>query len=77
MNSAGLADTPAGALEGANAGQNAVNANVPVNIAGGDIYTGDNSANQTPTNGSISSASNGAETNQTGGQSQTSGLFLL
>ncbi len=35
----------------AKADQNAVNANAPVNVAGGDINTGDNSANQLAGNG--------------------------
>ena len=55
-----------------NANQNAVNANVPVNIAGGDIYGGDNSANQTATNLAGSLAGNFANTGQTGGQDQSS-----
>jgi hypothetical protein len=49
-----------------------VNANVPVNNAAGDIWSGDSSANQTATNGAFSFAGNDAGTNQTGGQNQTS-----
>jgi hypothetical protein len=60
------------ALSFANAKQNAVNANVPVNIAGYDIYGGANSANQTATNGAHSGAGNMAGTSQSGGQNQAS-----
>ncbi len=59
------------ALSSAKADQNAVNANVPVNIAGGDINTGDNSANQLALNGAGSNASNDASTKQSNSQSQT------
>jgi hypothetical protein len=59
------------AASSANAKQNAVNANVPVNIAGGDINSGDNSANQTSTNSGTSSSSNGSGTDQDGGQTQS------
>jgi hypothetical protein len=61
------------ALSSAKAGQNTVNANVPVNIAGGDISGGSNSANQTSTNGASSSAGNTATTDQSNNQSQTAG----
>ncbi len=57
----------------ATAYQNAVNANVPVNIAGGDVYGGDNSANQYATNDGSSKAGNDAGTDQDGGQGQGSG----
>ena len=40
--------------------QNAINANVPVNVAGGDVSGGANSANQTATNGALSGAGNDA-----------------
>ena len=56
----------------ASANQNAVNANVPVNIAGGDVSGGSNSANQTASNGAGSSSSNNASTSQSGEQSQSS-----
>ena len=46
------------ALSSAKAKQNAVNANVPVNIAGYNIYGGANSANQTAINGALSGAGN-------------------
>ena len=57
----------------ADANQNAVNANVPVNIAGGDVYGGDNSANQTATNGAFSAAGNLANTDQSNNQTQSAG----
>ena len=47
---------------------------MPVNIAGGDVSTGDNSANQDNSNGATSTANNNADTTQnpqSGGQSQT------
>ena len=59
------------ALSKANANQNLVNANVPVNIAGYDIYGGSNAANQTGNNSAGSSSSNGAGTSQGGDQSQS------
>ena len=62
------------AASSASAHQNGVNANVPVNIAGGDVSTGDNSANQDNSNGATSTANNNADTTQnpqSGGQSQT------
>ena len=56
----------------AEADQNAVNANVPVNIAGGSITGGDNSADQTATNEATSDAAvNGSTTTQSGEQSQS------
>ncbi len=55
----------------AKADQNAVNANTPVNVAGGDINTGDNSANQLALNGAGSNASNDASTKQDNSQTQT------
>jgi hypothetical protein len=48
-----------------------VNANVPVNIAGGDIKGGDNSANQTAVNGALSGAGNKSDTTQSNNQSQS------
>jgi hypothetical protein len=54
----------------ANAFQNAVNANVPVNIAGGNIIGGTSSANQTAGNGALSGAGNAAGTGQAGNQQQ-------
>jgi hypothetical protein len=61
------------AASSADANQNAVNANVPVNIAGGDISgAGDNNATQNATNAGGSLAGNLSGTGQTGGQTQTS-----
>jgi hypothetical protein len=57
----------------ANACQNAVNANVPVNIAGGDIIGGTSAANQTAGNGALSGAGNAAGTGQDGNQQQSDG----
>ena len=65
------------ALSGASADQNTVNANVPVNIAGGDISGGANSANQTATNGAESGAGNAAFTGQNNTQSQSAGSSCL
>ena len=62
-----------GALSSANADQTAVNANVPVNIGGGNVSGGNNSANQGALNGAGSLAGNNAGTNQTNTQSQTAG----
>ena len=61
----------------ADANQNAVNANVPVNIAGGDVHGGDNSANQTATNGALSAAGNAADTHQSNNQTQSAGSSCL
>ena len=62
-----------GALSGASATQNAVNTNAPVNVAGGDVHSGSNSASQTATNNANSSATNNATTNQTNTQTQDPG----
>ena len=43
-----------------------------MNISGGDITGGDNSANQFVLNGALSGAGNNAGTTQNGTQSQTS-----
>src|SRR5437764_10428575 len=51
--------------------QNAVNTNAPVNVAGGDVSGGDNTASQTATNGAHSHAGNNANTNQNNTQSQS------
>src|SRR6202008_1175070 len=66
----------------AEANQNAVNANVPVNIAGGDIKGGPskgapNSANQTVGNGALSAAGNKSDTTQSNDQSQSAGSSCL
>jgi hypothetical protein len=57
----------------ANANQNAVNANVPVNIAGGNITGGSNSANQQAANAAASAANNNAATEQNNTQVQSAG----
>jgi hypothetical protein len=67
------AKTPQLAASQAKAKQDAVNANAPVNVAGGDISGGANSANQTATNSANSSASNNSQTNQSNTQTQTAG----
>src|SRR5882724_4653658 len=53
--------------------QNAVNANVPVNIAGGDITAGSSSADQTANSESEAKASNDADTTQKQDQEQNVG----
>jgi hypothetical protein len=65
-----LADTnqDAGAL--AVSDQNAVNANVPVNVAGGNITSGPSSANQTANSEAEANASNDADTTQKQTQTQ-------
>src|SRR5205085_1342316 len=57
----------------ATAKQNAVNANVPVSIAGHDVVGGSSSATQTADNGATADASNTSTTNQTANPSQTGG----
>ena len=61
----------------ANADQNGVNANVPVSIAGWDVYGGDSSATQNNDNSATSEASNTADTNQDAYQSQDSSSSCL
>ena len=53
--------------------QNAVNANVPVSIAGGNVYSGPSTATQNADSSAKSKASNDAETNQTQNQTQNVG----
>jgi hypothetical protein len=53
--------------------QNAVNANVPVSIAGGDVTSGSSTANQTADSHAKSKATNDSETTQTQTQNQTVG----
>ena len=53
--------------------QNAVNANVPVSIAGHDVYSGSSTATQNADSSAKSKASNDAETNQTQNQTQNVG----
>ncbi len=54
-----------------------MNANVPVNIAGGDVSGGANSASQNATNGALSGAANNADTTQNNDQSQSAGSSCL
>jgi hypothetical protein len=53
--------------------QNAVNANVPVSIAGGDVLGGSSSATQTAWNNANADASNKSKTDQTANATQTGG----
>jgi hypothetical protein len=68
-----LADTQQGAKAIAVSDQNAVNANVPVSIAGGNVSSGPSSANQTANSEAEAKAKNDANTNQTQTQNQTVG----
>ena len=58
------AATNQGAFGVAASDQNAVNANVPVSIAGGNIYSDTSSATQTPTSTATTDVSNHAKTDQ-------------
>jgi hypothetical protein len=60
-----------GAWSEAKAPQNAVNANVPVQVAGDDAKGGSSTASQTATNSATSGASNAATTSQTADVSQS------
>jgi hypothetical protein len=53
--------------------QNAVNANVPVSIAGGDVKSGPSTANQTATSTATTDVSNKAKTDQDQGLTQNVG----
>src|SRR5205823_2109564 len=57
----------------AKAKQNAVNANVPVSIADGNVSGGSSSADQTATNAADASADNNSKTKQTADATQTGG----
>jgi hypothetical protein len=65
-----LADTTQNADAKAASDQNAVNANVPVNVAGGNITSGPSSANQTANSEAEANASNDADTTQKQTQTQ-------
>src|SRR5919199_1343516 len=67
------ANTAQGAVATAVSDQNAVNANVPVSIAGGNVSSGPSSANQTADSDATSRASNDATTTQTQTQTQNVG----
>src|SRR6476469_6709256 len=59
-----VAETNQGALGIAKSDQNAVNANVPVSIAGGNVSSGPSSATQTATSDATTDVSNKAKTDQ-------------
>ena len=65
--------TAQGAQADASAKQNAVNANVPVTIAGGDVKTGSSSATQSAANAADAQAGNSAATIQIVKAAQTGG----
>src|SRR5207302_7199808 len=67
------ADTQQWAGAAAISKQNAVNANVPVNIAGGNITSGTSSANQLTNSSAEAKASNDADTTQKQEQAQNVG----
>src|SRR5262245_45586308 len=67
------ADTQQWAGAAAISKQNAVNANVPVNVAGGDITSGPSSANQLAVSKADADASNDADTTQKQDQTQNVG----
>jgi hypothetical protein len=67
------ADTNQWAGSAAVSKQNAVNANVPVNIAGGNVTSGPSSANQAAVSSADSKASNDADTKQKQDQTQNVG----
>jgi hypothetical protein len=64
------ANTEQGAASAAISKQNAVNANVPVNVAGGNITSGPSSANQIANSEAEAKASNDADTTQKQTQTQ-------
>jgi hypothetical protein len=68
-----LADTSQSAGSLAVSKQNAVNANVPVNVAGGNITSGPSSANQLANSEAEAKASNDADTTQKQDQTQNVG----
>src|SRR5207253_2447374 len=65
-----LSDTNQNAASLAVSDQNAVNANVPVNVAGGNITSGPSSANQLANSEAEAKASNDADTTQKQTQTQ-------
>src|ERR671931_579135 len=68
-----LADTTQNADAKAVSDQNAVNANVPVNVAGGNITSGPSSANQAANSEAEANSSNDADTTQKQDQTQNVG----
>jgi hypothetical protein len=67
------ANTEQGANSAAISKQNAVNANVPVNVAGGNITSGPSSANQWANSNAEAKSSNDADTTQKQDQTQNVG----
>jgi len=67
------ADTKQAAVGIAKSDQNAVNANVPVSIAGGNVTSGPSTANQTATSKADADVSNKAKTDQDQTQTQNIG----
>jgi hypothetical protein len=67
------ANTKQGAASAAISKQNAVNANVPVNVAGGNITSGPSSANQIANSEAEAKSSNDADTTQKQDQTQNVG----
>jgi hypothetical protein len=67
------ASTSQAADSGTWADQNAVNANVPVTVAGGSVTGGSSSANQVATNGASANSSNTSDTSQTANATQIGG----
>jgi hypothetical protein len=67
------AETHQGAIGVAKSEQTAVNANVPVSIAGGDVNSGPSSATQTASSAATTNVGNTATTNQGQSQEQTVG----
>jgi hypothetical protein len=67
------ANTEQGAASAAISKQNAVNANVPVNVAGGNITSGPSSANQIANSEAEAKSSNDADTTQKQDQTQNVG----
>src|SRR5204863_2861955 len=67
------AETKQDAAAAAISKQNAVNANVPVNVAGGNITSGPSSANQLANSEAEAKSSNDADTTQKQDQTQNVG----
>jgi hypothetical protein len=67
------AETRQAAIGVAKSDQTAVNANVPVSIAGGDVNSGPSEANQTASSAATTNVGNNATTNQSQSQQQTVG----
>ena len=70
------AQTDQGALGIAKSDQNAVNANVPVSIAGGNVSSGPSNATQTATSNATTDVSNKAKTDQDQSLTRTSATVV-